>query len=146
MPEIIAAGSKDRTKSLLVGYYRTEPGETLRLNEKDLALADTYFGKPYQVFLLLQRNGYGAPNATFFFQDENRRMAEFAFLEFPFDPSLLATEERDRIRRSQLAASVAPAESATRRAESTSQAEGPLAQSDLGDLRPGTAFCGKVDR
>lgn len=98
-PEMIAELSAERGKRLLVGYYRTEHGEALRLNENDLLLFKTFFGKPYHVFLLMQVNGFAAPNATFFFSQGDRKISEFPFLEFPLDASLLATEERDRISR-----------------------------------------------
>lgn len=99
VPEMIADFAMERGKRLLVGYYRTEAGETLRLNEDDLALFKTFFGKAYHVFLLIQPNAFAAPNATFFFSRGDHQISEFPFLEFPLDASLLATEERDRILR-----------------------------------------------
>jgi hypothetical protein len=104
---MIAATPNDQGKRLLMGYYRTEDGDTFHLNAKDVSLAEECFRKPYQVFLMIHSNGFGSPNATFFFHDGDRKMADFAFLEFPLDPSLLAVEERDRIQRSQPAA-IAP--------------------------------------
>ena len=106
VPEMVEALSNGTPGTGLVGYYRTEDGETLRLNGNDLALAESHFNKPYQVFLVIQSAGFGPPNATFFFHEGNRQMADFPFLEFPLDISLLAAEERDRIRRSQEAAIV----------------------------------------
>lgn len=103
VPEMIAEFAAERGKRLLVGYYRTEYGETLRLNEDDLSLFKTFFGKPYHVFLLIQPNAFAAPNATFFFYRGDQKVSEFPFLEFPLDASLLATEERDRISRCQQA-------------------------------------------
>ena len=97
---MIATLPNDQSKRSLMGYYRTEESETFHLNAKDISLAEECFRKPYQVFLMIHSNGFGAPNATFFFHDGDRKMADFAFLEFPFDPSLLAIEERDRIQRS----------------------------------------------
>lgn len=97
VPETIAAlpaGSQDR---LLIGYYRTEHSDTLRLNKHDLFLFQTFFGKPYHVFLLIQPNAFAPPNATFFFSCGHRRITEFPLLEFPLDVSLLVTEEGDRI-------------------------------------------------
>ena len=98
--QLIPELAKDHRDLSLVGYYRTEPGDALRLNDHDLSLAELFFEKPHQVFLLLQETGFGSPNATFFFHEENR-LANFAFLEFPFDASELANQERDRILRSQ---------------------------------------------
>jgi protein TonB len=55
------------------------------------------------VFLVIQPSGFGPASASFFFHDGDGKMAELSLMEFPFDPSLLAGEERDRLRRSQLA-------------------------------------------
>ena len=63
-------------------------------------LAEECFAKPYQVYLMIHPNGFGPPNATFFFHDGDGRMRDFAFLEFAFDPPLLASEEHERIQRS----------------------------------------------
>ena len=101
---MIAALPNEHGKRFLMGYYRTEEGDTFHLNTDDVSLAEECFRKPYHVFLMIHSNGFGAPNATFFFHDGDRKMADFAFLEFPLDPSLLAIEERDRIQRSQHAA------------------------------------------
>jgi hypothetical protein len=87
-----------------MGYYRTEKSDALQLNAKDVALAEECFRKPYHVFLVINSNGIGSPSATFFFHDSDGRMADFAFLEFPLDPSLLAIQERDRIQRADQAA------------------------------------------
>ena len=103
----IAALPNEQGKRLLMGYYRTEEEEIFQLNARDASLADECFQKPYHVFLMIQSKGFGSPNATFFFRDGDRKMADFAFLEFPWDPSLLANEERDRIRRSHQAAALA---------------------------------------
>jgi hypothetical protein len=94
--ETIAALAAEPRQRLLIGYYRSEHSEALRLNENDLFLFKTFFGKPYQVFLLIQPNAFAAPNATFFFSRGHRKISEFPFLEFPLDVSLLATEEWDR--------------------------------------------------
>ena len=99
MRDLIAALPKRQSELSLVGYYRTERGETLRLHDNDRSLAEAFFGEPHQVLLVIQSAGFGPPNATFFFHDGDHRMADFSFLEFPFDPSQLANEERDRIRR-----------------------------------------------
>jgi hypothetical protein len=97
---MIAALTREQGKRFLMGYYRTEEGDTFHLNAKDVSLAEECFGKPYHVFLMIHANGFGSPNATFFFHDGDRKMSDFAFLEFPLNPSLLAIEERDRIQRS----------------------------------------------
>jgi protein TonB len=104
VPNMIAALPSEHGKRFLMGYYRTEKGDTFHLNAKDVALAEECFRKPYHVFLVIHSNGHGSPNATFFFHDGDGRMADFAFLEFPLDPSPLAIEERDRIQRADQAA------------------------------------------
>jgi hypothetical protein len=86
-------------KGSLVGYYRTESSDAFRLNAQDHSLAREHFARPYNVFLLVRRNSFGPPTATFFFHDSDCRMVDFAFLEFPFDPSLLASEQDGRTRR-----------------------------------------------
>ena len=103
--DLIASLPAESGKRLLVGYYRTEPGPVLRLHENDLALAKSFFPKPYQVFLVIQPNSFAPPNAAFFFHDGSQRMAEYALMEFPFDASMLATEEQNRIKRHQQATS-----------------------------------------
>ena len=97
VPETIAALPAESRERLLIGYYRSEQGDALRLNENDLSLFQAFFGKPYHVFLLIQPSAFAPPNATFFFSRGHRRISEFPFLEFPLDASLLATEEWDRI-------------------------------------------------
>lgn len=104
MPEMSAELAAEPRRRFLVGYYRTEHGEALRLNEDDLFLFKTFFGKPHHVFLMIQPNAFEAPNATFFFSRGNQTVSEFPFLEFPLDASLLATEERDRMSRLKQAA------------------------------------------
>ena len=103
VPEMIAELAAEPGKRLLVGYYRTEHGDMLRLNEDDLSLFKMSFDKPYHVFLVIQPTSFAPPNATFFFSCGDHRMSEFPYLEFPLDASLLATEERDRISRCQQA-------------------------------------------
>jgi hypothetical protein len=102
--EAVATLDHDGGRRLLVGYYRIETGDSLRLKESDLALARTWFAQPYHVFLIIQPNEFGPPNASFFFHDRDGKMAEFSLMEFPFEPSLLAGEEHDRLKRSEEAA------------------------------------------
>jgi hypothetical protein len=94
-------------KGSLVGYYRTESSEAFKLNAQDHLLAKEHFARPYMVFLLVHRNHFGPPTATFFFHDSHCRMVDFAFMEFPFDPSLLASEQDGRMRRTQQAQPIA---------------------------------------
>ena len=99
VPDMIASLPTE-LKRRLIGYYRTEETESLHLNAQDLALAEKCFKGPNQVFLMMHANGFGPPAATFFFRDRDGSMAEFGFLEFPLDPSLLAMEGHDRALRS----------------------------------------------
>ena len=108
VPEMIAELSAESGELLLVGYYRTEHGDVLHLNEADLSLFERFFGKAYHVFLVIQPSAFAPPNATFFFCRGDHKMAEFPFLEFPLDASLLATEERDRISRCRQSAEQPP--------------------------------------
>jgi periplasmic protein TonB len=106
VPAMVAGLPSERRHSL-VGYYRTEEGATFRLNSQDLSLAKECFANPHNVLLMIHSSGFGPPTATFFFHDGAGHMADFAFLEFPFDSSLLAIEERDRLQRSHQSA-IAP--------------------------------------
>ncbi len=96
---LVSALTAERQRTL-VGYYRTEEGDSFHLTPKDLSLVQECFTKPHQVLLTIHSNGFGAPNATFFFHDRERRMADLVLLEFPFDSSLLAAEAHDRNQRS----------------------------------------------
>jgi len=88
-------------KRSLVGYYRTESSDAFKLNPQDHSLAQDHFARPYNVFLLVHRNSFGPPTAMFFFHDGNGGMVDFAFMEFPFDPSILASEQDGRMRGTQ---------------------------------------------
>lgn len=83
------------------GYFRITRESVLRLNEADFQLIETLFRNPRQVFLVIQHPESGAANATFFFWDEGRVCGDFALLEFPFDASLLALAEQNRIETAQ---------------------------------------------
>ena len=106
--DLIASHNR-RPQPDLVGYYRTETGDALQLTDADRSLDVAFFGGPNQVLLLIQQATFGVPNASFFFHDEAGKISSFSFMEFPFDPTLLASEERGRIRRSLRAADVQPA-------------------------------------
>ncbi len=88
-------------KPSVVGYYRAQPQEGLRLDENDLALAEAYFYDPSNVILVVQAVGAGASNATFFFWDGGRLNGDVIFLEFPFDASLLTAAEQRRVEAAQ---------------------------------------------
>ncbi|MEO8593205.1 MAG: TonB family protein [Candidatus Solibacter sp.] len=79
-----------------VGFYRTQSEERLHLTEEEIAVARQYFSHPGDVFLIVHLAATGPETATFFFWDDTRIHADFAFLQFPFDVPLL--EERERLR------------------------------------------------
>jgi len=79
------------------GYYRIHGDTAFRLNDSDIALAQTFFPDPHQVFLLIQATDSGPGTATFFFWDEGKMCGDLPFLEFPLDSSLLAIAEQQRI-------------------------------------------------
>ena len=87
-------------RSSAVGFYRSQPSsqqqEGLRLNEKDMALANTFFGDSSSVILLVQPSTAGPASATFFFRDGGHLNGDFPFLEFPFDARQLASVEQRR--------------------------------------------------
>jgi hypothetical protein len=100
LQEMVAAAAKEQRKHLLVGYYRTQQEETLRLSENDVSLVETLFTEPFHVFLVIQSTGFAPANASFFFRAGGRLRADFPIMEFPFDAELLAAEERNKAERS----------------------------------------------
>ncbi|HUB83326.1 MAG TPA: hypothetical protein VMB03_31215 [Bryobacteraceae bacterium] len=87
-------------KAAIVGYYRSDEREEFHLTPQDRLLAKVHFASPYNVFLVIRRGASGGPLATFFFQDRDCRMTEFAFLEFPFDAALLVYEQSGPLQKS----------------------------------------------
>jgi hypothetical protein len=83
----------------VMGYFRVQREGDLRLTPEDLNLAAALIPHPNQVFLLIEYSGSGTANASFFFWDSGRMFGDFAFLEFPFEASLLAAQERARRRK-----------------------------------------------
>jgi hypothetical protein len=79
-----------------VGFYRIEPGETLRLSPEDAAIAQDVFAAPNSVVLLVQPRPQSLPAATFFFREGGQIWGDFALLEFPFDSQLLDIERRGK--------------------------------------------------
>ena len=79
-----------------MGYFRVQREGELRLTPEDLALTAALFPHPNQVFLLIACSGSDTASASFFFWDGGRMFGDFAFLEFPFDTSLLAAQESAR--------------------------------------------------
>jgi len=79
-----------------VGYFRVQRDGELRLNPADLALVKAAFSNPADVFLVVQSGAEGT-KASFFFWDGDQMYGDFAFLEFPFDASLLPGRKPRRI-------------------------------------------------
>ncbi len=97
----VAARLQSAGSHSLVGYYKITRDPAFRLDDATIHLAETMFPNPRQVVLLVQLNDSDPPNATFFFWDNGRMCGEFPFLEFPFDPTLLAQAEQQKIESSQ---------------------------------------------
>jgi periplasmic protein TonB len=96
----LARLSASSGRPAVVGYYRSQRQEGLRLDDQDLALAESFFRAPSDIILLVQA-GPAPANATFFFRDGGRLNGDFPFLEFPFDPRQLAASERRRVEAAQ---------------------------------------------
>jgi hypothetical protein len=79
-----------------VGYFRVVHEGELRLSAEDLAVAESSFPNPHEIILLIQQSDGGAAKATFFFWDGGHMFGDFAFLEFPFDASVLSSMEAGR--------------------------------------------------
>src|ERR1043166_4695376 len=65
--DAVAALLESTGNQQVVGYYRFDGQDTLRLTESDISLAGTFFPKPHQVFLLIQPSNTGPANSAFFF-------------------------------------------------------------------------------
>jgi hypothetical protein len=79
----------------VVGYFRSQIRDGLRLYEQDLSLIQDLFGDPLSVFLIVRpADPPGASNAGFFFRDGPSIFTESSFMPFPFDEQLLVSEEK----------------------------------------------------
>ncbi len=85
-------------RSTVVGYYRVDSAEVLRLSAYDAELAQRYFPSPSSIILLIRPGNTGVPTAGVFFWDAGQLFGDFALLEFPFDSALLAMEHRQKTR------------------------------------------------
>jgi hypothetical protein len=79
-------------ESMAVGYYVAEAKDSLRLDAAQIEFAERFFQPPHSVVLLVQTGSGPIPNASFFFWDSGKFLGDFAFLEFPFDGTLLENE------------------------------------------------------
>jgi protein TonB len=73
----------------VVGYFRTDVREGLRLYDEDLSLIDEFFPEPTNVFMIIRREDSETPTAGFFFWDGSEVFANSTFLPFPLDEQLL---------------------------------------------------------
>ena len=86
LDKVLSARRSDEPDALsVVGYYRSHIGEGLSLREEDVAIAQSSFYDPANVFLLVKPSSDGSASAGFFFWDKGRLDAEFTYLEFPFE-------------------------------------------------------------
>jgi hypothetical protein len=74
----------------VVGYFRSQVRDGLRLCDEDLALIADFFPDPSHVFLLVRPDETGAPLAGFFFRDGDSIFADSSLMPFPLDERLLA--------------------------------------------------------
>ena len=68
----------------VVGFYRTQGGDELFLNAVDLALIQTYFPDPAQVFLLLKGATSDTLSGRYFFRQNGRMLSESSLPGMPF--------------------------------------------------------------
>jgi hypothetical protein len=86
LEKVLAARRADGPEPLtVVGYYRSHIGEGLSLREEDVAMAQSHFYDPANVFLLIKPSVDGSASGGFFFWDNGRIDSEFTYLEFPFE-------------------------------------------------------------
>jgi TonB family protein len=79
----------------VVGYFRSQVGDGLSLNEEDIALIEAFFAGPGNVYLIVQPSDAEAgPVGGFFFSDMGTVFADCTFMPFPFDPALLTRETK----------------------------------------------------
>lgn len=68
----------------VVGLYRSHTRLGLYLDQDDMAVIDSYFGNPNQVFLLVRPDATKPGAAGFFFREESELHRQSTYLEFPF--------------------------------------------------------------
>jgi hypothetical protein len=91
LEKVLAARRADGSDALsVVGYYRSQINEGLNLREEDVAIAQSNFYDPANVFLLVKPSSDGTSSAGFFFWDKGRIDSEFTYLEFPFEARQLS--------------------------------------------------------
>ncbi len=69
----------------VVGFYRSHTRLGLYLDQDDMAVIDSYFANPSQVFLLVRPDATKPGMAGFFFREEEGLHRQSTYLEFPFN-------------------------------------------------------------
>ncbi len=69
----------------VVGFYRSHTRLGLYLDQDDMAVIDSYFANPSQVFLLVRPDATKPGTAGFFFREEEGLHRQSTYLEFPFN-------------------------------------------------------------
>jgi hypothetical protein len=85
-PEMVAATVEALRRSgpaSPVGYCRLRGHDRIHLDADDLAVAESHFHDPGDVFLVGRLGAKREATAGLFFWDEGKIHAEFSFLEFP---------------------------------------------------------------
>src|SRR5437879_6494040 len=71
----------------VVGYFRGQTRDDLRLYDEDLALVQEFFRDPASVFLTVRPSGQDeTPTASFFFWDKGSVWGDFTFMPLPCAP------------------------------------------------------------
>ena len=73
----------------VVGYFRTDLREGVRLYEEDLSLISELFAHPSDVFLVIDASEAGTPMAGFFFWDSGFVFGASSFMPFPLDQAVI---------------------------------------------------------
>ncbi len=75
----------------VIGYYRSRSGEHICLKPDDLNLIESVFVDPGNIFLIIDPSTSPSATAGFFFREGGVVFSGFSFMEFPFDPRMLAS-------------------------------------------------------
>lgn len=90
LAELIEVHQTRHDPVTVVGYFRSDFRDGIRLYQEDLLLIEQHFKDLAQVFLVIRRQENGAPLAGFFFWDRGFVFADATFMEFPLDDEWLA--------------------------------------------------------
>ena len=83
------ASHKSAGRGKIVGFYRTHTRKEFAITVEDIDLISAYFGKPSEVFLLIQSNSTGLARAGFFIWEGRKIRSNTPHLDFPFNRSAL---------------------------------------------------------